>query len=107
MQWATVVAGAGRLAAAFLHLGQAGRQQRASRDQLLQSPGEHPTDQRGVARNMHRWAPGTSGKSTLYRERPEKPDLRRKKVGAVEAEQFNSGSTLDLRCRQGATNLRL
>ena len=66
MQWATVVAGAGRLAAAFLHLGQAGRQQRASRDQLLQSPGEHPTDQRGVARNMHRWAPGTSGKSTLY-----------------------------------------
>ena len=53
---------------------------------------------------MHRWAPGISGKSTLYRERPEKPDLRRKKVGAAEAEQFNSGSTLDLRCRQGATN---
>ncbi len=79
VQRATVVAGAGRLAAAFVHLGQAGRQERARGSQLLESPLEHPTDQGGVARHMHRWAPGTPGKCTLYRERPQKPGVRRKK----------------------------
>src|SRR5262249_51026277 len=73
--------------------------------QLLQSPLEHPTDQGGVARHMHRWAPGTSGKRTLYRPRPEKPGVRRKISARGEAKRLNSGSTLDLRHRQGATNL--
>ena len=65
VQRATVVAGAGGLTAAFIHPGQAGRQDRAGRDQLLESPLEHPADQGGVARHMHRWSPGTSGKWTL------------------------------------------
>src|SRR5262249_21010417 len=96
--------GAGRLTAALLDLGQAGGQQRASRSQLLEAAVEHPTDQRGVARHMHRWAPGTSGKWTIYRERPEKPEVRRKKWASVIAGRLNRLCTLHLCRRQGATN---
>jgi hypothetical protein len=62
VQRPAVMAGAGGLPAAFVHLGEAGGQDRASRDKLLEAAVQHPADQRGVARDVHRRAPGISGK---------------------------------------------
>ena len=42
----------------------------------------------------------------VHRRRPEKLEVRRKKSGVGKADCFNSGSTPDLRRRQGATNSR-
>ncbi len=104
VQRAAVMAGAGRLAAAFVHLHEAGRQDGAGGNKLLESPVQHPADQCRVAGNTHGWAPRTSSTSTLYRKRPEKPAVRRKKFSPGEADRLNGSSTLDLCCRQGATN---
>ena len=59
--WAARVVGAEALSATFVHAGQAGCQERARRDHRLESPITQPADQRGVAWNTHRWAPGTRG----------------------------------------------
>ncbi len=79
VQRATVMAGAGRLAAAFVHLHEAGRQDGAGGNKLLESPVQHPADQCRVAGNTHGWARRTSGISTLHRKRVKKPAVRRKK----------------------------
>ena len=62
VQRAAVVAGAGGLAAAFVHLHEAGRQDGAGGNELLESPVQHPADQCRVAGDTHEWTPRTSGK---------------------------------------------
>ena len=104
VQRAAVMAGAGRLAAAFVHPREAGRQDGAGGHKLLESPVQHPTDQCRVAGNTHGWAPRTSGIWRLHRKRAKKPVVRRKKFSPGEADRLNGSSTLDLCCRQGATN---
>src|SRR4051812_35351863 len=102
VQRAAVMAGAGGLATAFVHPRQGGRQHRASRGELLQATVQHPADLRRVARDTHRRAPGISGKPLFYRERPEKPEVRRKKIPARRDEppqqSFYPGLALPSRC---------
>ena len=62
VQRAAVVAGAGGLAAAFVHRHEAGRQDGAGGNELLESPVQHPADQCRVAGNTHEWTPRTAGK---------------------------------------------
>jgi hypothetical protein len=104
VQRAAVMAAAGGLATAFVHPRQSGRQHRASRGESLQATVQHPADPRRVARDTHRRAPGISGKPMLYRGRPEKPEVRRKKSLPGRTSRLNRACTLDLRYRQRATN---
>src|SRR6516165_2174897 len=104
VQGAAMVAGAGGLATALGYAVEAGRQEGAGRDQLLESALEHPADQGRAAGDTHGWALGTSGKRMLYRERPEKPGVRRKKRTPGEAERLKGHPTPELRRCQGATN---
>src|SRR4051812_1307907 len=104
MQGAAVVAGAGGLATSLVHPRQAGRQHGASRNELLQAAVEHPADLRRVARDTHRWAPGNSGKAPFLPAKARKSKSAKKKRAPGGAGRFKGSSTLDLRCRQGATN---
>ncbi len=104
VQRAAVMAGAGRLAAVFVHLHEAGRQDGAGGNKLLRAVGL-ASGGRVSGGWEHAWmGTRTPRTSTLYRKRPEKPAVRRKKFSPGEADRLNGSSTLDLCCRQGATN---
>ena len=96
MQGAAVVATAGGLSAAFVHLGQAGHQEGARGNQLLESALQHAADLGGVARHTHGWTPGTSGKCLFTPARARKTRGAKKKRMPGEAKHLNCGLTLDL-----------
>ncbi len=101
VQRAPVVAGAGGLTAAFLHLGQAGGQERASRSPLLEAAVEHPTDQRGVARHRHRWALGLPVSGAYTGKGPKNQSAKKKPMaqdGWALQQRFYLGRAPTSRC---------
>jgi hypothetical protein len=78
VQWAAVMAPAGRLAATFVQQDKARGQHGASRGQRLQPTVQHAADQCGVARYTHRAALGHPVLDILHRKRPKKPGCEEK-----------------------------
>src|SRR5262249_44278246 len=104
VQGTAVVAVAGRLAAAVPHQGPAGRPQGAGGGQLRPRRGRPAADP-PVAPGAARAGVGpsrASGKYPFYRERPEKPSVRRKSWPAAAA----GGARVDLPLAYGWVKVR-
>jgi hypothetical protein len=97
-----MVAVAGRLSTAFAHLHEAGRQDGASRNQLLEPTVQHPADQGGVAGDTHGWAPGLLASRGYTGRGPKNQRCEEKKGGPARP----SASTVVLLLTYAAVKVR-